>query len=408
MNPTISGRGLALGAVVLAAAASVLAGCASSGSGIEPGERLSVYVSMPLRGQQAPAGRDVADGARMALADARGRVGELRIRAVYMDDTAGRGERARWSPATAAANARRASEDSAAIAYIGDFESGATRFSLPITNEAHILQVSPASAAVDLAQPFLGAGDQVPEEVQPTGERTFGRVIPSDEAQAGAAAAWAKKLGVRGVNVFADSSSFGKTVATAFSDEGRALGLLPQRTGFPKPRDRSCGVSASLSRADSYYAGAAVPSASQVSCALAPSARSRVIGTDAMLQAAAIKAISSRASMLITAAAQDPEQLPPAGQRFVRDFRARYDREPGPYAAYGYEAMAVVLDAIARAGESGDQRDAVVDAFLETAGRESILGTYSIDEAGNTTLNRLSGYRVAGRRPVFTTPLRAP
>ena len=95
--------------------------------------------------------------------------GGLRIRAIYLDDTAGHGANARWSPAAAAANARRASQDSTAIAYIGDFDSGATRFSLPITNEAHILQVSPASSAVDLVQPFLGAGDQLPEDVQPTG-----------------------------------------------------------------------------------------------------------------------------------------------------------------------------------------------------------------------------------------------
>ena len=112
---------------------------------------------------------------------------------------AGAGAGARWSPAAAAANARRATEDSTAIAYLGDFDSGATRVSLPITNEARMLQVSPASAAIDLVQPFLGAGDQVPEEVQPTGERTFGRVIPSDEVQAEAAAGWAKRLGARRV-----------------------------------------------------------------------------------------------------------------------------------------------------------------------------------------------------------------
>ena len=122
--------------------------------------------------------------AKLALADAQGRAGELAVRAVYLDDTSGRGGRARWSPAVAAANARDAAEDSSAIAYLGEFHSGATRASLPITNEARMLQVSPASAAVDLVQPFLGGRDQIPEEFQATGERTFGRVIPGDEVQA--------------------------------------------------------------------------------------------------------------------------------------------------------------------------------------------------------------------------------
>ena len=177
---------------------------------------MTVYVSMPLRGPEAVEGRDVVRGAKLALADAQGRVGELGVRAVYLDDTSGRGARARWSQAVAAANARDAAEDSSAIAYLGDFDSGATRASLPITNEARMLQVSPASAAVDLVQPFLGAGDQVPEEVQATGERTFGRVIPSDEVQAEAAAGWAKRLGARRVGTVSDGSEFGQTMVRAF------------------------------------------------------------------------------------------------------------------------------------------------------------------------------------------------
>jgi branched-chain amino acid transport system substrate-binding protein len=396
---------LAVAATVLAGMAAALAGCASAGSGIQAGERVAVYVSMPLRGPDAADGRDAADGARMALADAGGRAGELGIRAIYLDDTSGTGPRAHWSPAAAAANARRASQDSAAIAYVGDLESGATRFSLPITNEAHILQVSPASAAVDLVQPYLGAGDQVPDEVQPTGERTFGRVIPSDEVQARAGAVWAKRLRMNGMNVFRDPSSFGETMATAFGEEARRLGLMARRAPLGLPRNRHCGVSASLTRSDAYYAGALVPSSGQVTCALAPAPRSRVLATDAMLQADAIRAFGSRASMMITSAAQDPSQLPPSGQRFLRAFRQRYDREPGRYAAYGYEAMAVVLDSIRRAGDAGDDRDAVLDAFFETTDRRSILGTYSIDDVGNTTLGRLAGYRVAGGRPRFATGL---
>ena len=105
--------------------------------------------------------------------------------------------------------------------------------------------------------------------------------------------------------------------------------------------------------------------------------------------------------LLVTSAAQDPSQLPPAGERFLRDFRKRYGGEPGRYAAYGYEAMAVMLDSIRRAGDQGDSRDAVVDAFFDTQDRDSVLGIYSIDEVGDTTLGRLAGYRLAGGRPRF-------
>jgi hypothetical protein len=70
------------------------------------------------------------------------------------------------------------------------------------------------------------------------------------------------------------------------------------------------------------------------------------------------------------------------------------------------QAMAAVLDAVRRAADQGDQRQAVIDAFLATRGRRSILGTYSIDPVGNTTLRRLTGYALRGPAVGSPTPLR--
>jgi branched-chain amino acid transport system substrate-binding protein len=393
MNPTIARRGV----VALVAAASLaagLAGCFSTGSGIQSGERVDIYVSMPLHGPEAQNGRDVVDAARLALADANGMAGRLRIRAIYLDDTSGHGAKAQWSPAAAAANARRASQDSAAIAYIGDFDSGATRFSLPVTNEAHILQVSPASSAIDLVQPFLGAGDQIPEEAQPTGQRTFGRVIPSDEAQAQAGAVWAKRLHPHAVMVVRGHTQYDRVMASAFRDEAGAIGLRIAKPGSGSGR-----------RVVSDLAYAAVEPSEGGELGVVR-AIPRVIATDALLAGSTAKLIGPQPGrVLITAATQDPRQLPTDGQRFLRAFRQRYGRAPGRYAAYGYEAMAVVLDSIQRAGDSGADRDAVVNSFFDTTDRHSILGTYSIDEVGNTTLSHLAGYRLVHGKPEFTTPL---
>jgi branched-chain amino acid transport system substrate-binding protein len=349
----------------------IASGCGTPGSGLQAGERVTVYVSMPLRGPQAPDGRDVVRGARLALRDASGRAGELPVRAIYLDDTAGRGPKARWSQAVVGANARTATEDSAAIAYVGELDSGATRASLPVTNEARMLQVSPASGAVDLVQPFLDAGDQVPEQVQTTGERTFGRVIPSDAAQARAGAAWATRLGVERAAAISDGSRFGDTMAIAFRQAAR---------GDARARPRQADLL--------YYGGqSADPPA-----ALTRDGAARVMGSDALLPpfSAGGPPVAGR----VTSAAQDPAQLPAGARGFLHAYRARYGRPPGRYAAYGYEAMAVVLDSIRRAGEEGDNRDAVVDAFFDTQDRDSILGSYSIDEVGDTTLDRVAGYRL--------------
>ena len=373
------GRALAVLAALL------LAGCGAS-SGEENGP-LAVYVSLPLRGSSGADGQDAADGARLALSDARGEAGGRQVEARFLDDTVGEGARAAWSPAAAAANARRAAEDSTAIAYVGEFESGATRASLPVTNQAHMLQVSPASGAVDLVAPFSGS-EEVPE-AQPSGERTFGRVIPADDAQAEAGAGWAKRLGWRRARIVWDHSAFGRLMASAFRSEAQRLGI--EIEAAPDARVYIAGGPTSL---PSLHPG-------DVLRLIAEHPRG-VMGSDVFLAP-----FGEAEAGLYTSAALDPRQLPPAGREFADRFEAEFGRAPGRYAAYGYEAMAVVLDSIERAADPAD-REAVVDAFFATEKRESVLGAYSIDEVGDTTLDRLTGYEAATGQVRPVAELRVP
>jgi branched-chain amino acid transport system substrate-binding protein len=331
---------------------------------------------MPLRGPSGADGRDVVDAARMALAAVGGKAGKLAVRARYLDDTGGSARNAAWSPAAVGANARMATEDTSAVAYIGDFESGASRTSEPITNAAHLLQVSPASTAVDLTRPFLGS-DQLPAVEDQGGERTFGRVIGDDPAQAAAAAHWARSLGFDRVRVVTDGSAFGRTMATAFREA----------PGGPETTESAAPAL--------YYAGLAVDEPASVG-----SFAGRVMGSDALLPP--FNEGRYVVATELTSAAQDPAQLPSSGRVFAARFRARYGRSPGRYAAYGYEAMAVVIDSIRRAGSTGTERQPVVDEFFDTRGRDSVLGRYAIDPLGDTTLDRMSGYRNSpgGLRPV--------
>ena len=44
--------------------------------------------------------------------------------------------------------------------------------------------------------------------------------------------------------------------------------------------------------------------------------------------------------MKVTVATLSPDQYPPEGQKFFDDFTAKYgEKNPDPYAIYGYEAM---------------------------------------------------------------------
>lgn len=336
----------------------LIAGISACGGGDDANgpERLTVYVSAPLSGPSREHGRDIADAARLALADAGGEAGGAEVEVEVLDAGA---PGAGWSPARAAANARTATRDSTAVAYVGELQSGATRASLPITNKAFMLQVSPASGADDLVAEFPGS-DEI-SALQTNGERTFARVIPSDARQAAAAAAWAAELGEQRLASASDGTEFGDAMAAAFEE---AAGGSPGGGGF------------------TFYGGYADGLPERADMA-----------SDALLDGGA----SVSRPLLVTSAALDPSHLPPAGREFAERFAGEYGREPGRYAAYGYEATALVLDAIDRADDPAD-RQAVVRALFETAARDSVLGRYSITAEGETSLNAMSGYELRGTR----------
>ena len=178
--------GPSLAAALLIALAGMAGGCGGSGDdGGDPS--LTVYLGVPLSGVDARQGLALAEGARSALAAAGEEAGGVAGDVVVIDTGPGaspsRPAAGGAHAVRAAEAAREATQDSTAIAYIGELESEATRTSLPITNDAGMLQISPSAGAVDLVAPFEGS-DEVPPETQPSGSRTFGTLAALDgEAQ---------------------------------------------------------------------------------------------------------------------------------------------------------------------------------------------------------------------------------
>jgi branched-chain amino acid transport system substrate-binding protein len=97
-----------------------------------------------------------------------------------------------------------------------------------------------------------------------------------------------------------------------------------------------------------------------------------------------------------------PEEYPPAGKQFLKDYAAKYgEKNPDRYAVYGYESMSVLLDAVKRAGSSGGERAAVVKELLGTKDREGVFGKYSFDENGDITLTPYGVYKIEDGEMVF-------
>ncbi|MGN6168686.1 MAG: ABC transporter substrate-binding protein, partial [Solirubrobacteraceae bacterium] len=215
---------LALVAAVLAAV--TLAACGgidAPAQGRIPGEKLTVYVSVPLSGASAVSARAVVDGVKLASSGARDRIGKYRVAVKVLNDaTAAQGE---WDPGQTSSNAVQAAADPSAIGYIGDLDSGASAVSIPILNQAGIPQISPRSSAVGLTSGGPAAAPGEPAKYYPAQERTFARVAPSDSVEAAVQVMLQESLGCTKTYVLTDEEVDGEDFAASFAVAARRAGL---------------------------------------------------------------------------------------------------------------------------------------------------------------------------------------
>ena len=193
-----------------------------SGGGSEGRTSLTIYSSLPLQGDSRPQSTDVVNGEKLALEEAGGKVGKFTIKYVSLDDaTAAAGK---WDPGQTSADGRKAAQDASTIAYLGEFNSGASAISIPILNEANVLQISPSNTYVGLTR-SEGADKGEPDKYYPSGKRTYGRVVPADHIQAAAQVTYQKDQGCKKTYILNDKEVYGKGIAVQVENIGKAQGL---------------------------------------------------------------------------------------------------------------------------------------------------------------------------------------
>lgn len=404
-----------LGLAALAAVAQALAGCGgTSVSAVSQasGSQLAIYSSLPLQGPAAAISQQIVDGEKLALADAGGRAGRFKVGYVSLDDsslTSGHSD-----PGVTTTNAKTAAQDPSTIAYLGDYDSAATALSLPLINGAGILQVSPASPYVGLTS-SLDAGQDEPERFYPTGRRTFVRLQPGDKVQAAAQTRLMKTLGVHTVYVLDDQGPFQVPLADIVATDAEHAGItvaahdsvsVAAGAVFAGEVEK---VKESKAQAVFLAGGGAEGTAALWRQLHTADPHLLLLGSSGLLDESFTSRIGAAgASTYLTTPVLATRLYPPSGQRVLANYRRRFGGEAGPYALYGYEAMNVVLDAIRGAGPRGNDRQVVIDRVFATRSRKSVLGRYSIEADGETTLAQYGVDRVVGGRAVFDRAIALP
>jgi branched-chain amino acid transport system substrate-binding protein len=349
-------------------------------------QELTIYSSLPLSGASRVSTRDLNAGAREALQQAGNQAGGRPVRLLTLNDATKRA--GAWTPERTARNARRAAGDDTAIAYIGEFNSGASMVSLPILNEAGIPMISPSNTYNGLTTSGVGTRRGEPAKYYPTGVRTYFRLLPNDHVQAAAIVTAARDQGCRSLAILHDGETYGRGVAADARATAQRLGVgvaLTRRTSRKARSYRALGRAVKRAGADCVLYGGitannAIKLFRDVGRALP---KAQFFGSDGVAESDFAghlsKSVARRTHVFVATLLNEAYGLKPGED---------------PYKAAGYEAMRLLLDGI---NAVGPDKAALINWLHTVQNRQSRLGTYGFDAAGDTTLRAYGMYRIRGR-----------
>ncbi len=398
----------------LAALAIGVAACGgSSSSGGSGNKDLTVYSSLPLQGASRVQNLAVISGAKLRLSQAGGKVNQFNISYKSLDDsTASAGT---WDPGQVSKNARTAASDESTIAYIGEFNSGASAVSIPILNQAGILTVSPSNTAVGLTTTGPGADKGEPAKYYPTGKRTYVRVVPRDTIQGAALATLMKQDGCTSLYILNDKSVYGAGLAKVVEGDAAKQGIkVDGNEGIDPKASNYRSQAAQIKSSCFMFSGTTDQNGVQVyKDVAAADPNAKLYGPDGVAEAAFTNPAkggipaSIAPRVQVSVATLDPKSYPPAGQKVLSDLAGGSGKLPDPYAIYGYAAMDLVLHSIKAAGDKGNDRQAVIDEAFKIQNYKSVLGTYSIDKNGDTSLTDYGIYTIKNGQLTFEKAITA-
>ncbi len=408
--------------VLLVVAGVLLAACGSGGApatqapaaGGQPtqapaaagGGTLKIVSSLPLTGASLTQTDTIVKSIQLKLKQIGNAVCDGKYKLVYESKDDASAALGKWDPAVETENANKAAADAAVVAYIGTFNSGAAKLSIPILNKASVAMVSPANTYAGLTKPGKGEKGE-PDVYYPSGKRNYSRVVAADDIQGAVAANWAKSLGVNSVYILDDGELYGKGVADVFNQTAQKIGMkvLGQESIDPKAADyKALMTKIAALNPEMIYVGMVVDNnAAQLLKdkvgAMGDNTKVKFMGPDGIQTQAFIdgagKDVAEGAYATVGGVPND--KLPEAGQKYLKEYETEYGKTNEPYAVYGYEAISVVINAlenICKDGKNPADRETVRQYVMGTKDFNGVLGTWSFDANGDTSLTDMAGYVV--------------
>jgi branched-chain amino acid transport system substrate-binding protein len=358
---------------------------------------IKIYSSWPQTGSMEGIGVDATEAAKMAFSDFGNMAGGFALEYVPLDSgiAANNGG---WDPGVESANANQAVADLDAMVYMGTYNSGAAKISIPILNTNGMAMISFANTYTGLTKEFAGNEEGEPEQYYPSGERNYMRVIAADDIQGAAGASWAVETkSITSAYILDDQSLYGHGVADVFNSTLLEMGV--EVLGFegydPKAPDYQALMTKIADAAPGLvYVGATVdnnPSKVILDMrSLMPADQVIFLGPDGLFAQAFIDgAGDATEGAFLTFAGVPPSELTGPGADFATRMTEIVGHMPDAYSTYSYECAVAVIQAIDKVGEK--DRAAILDALFATENFTGLVGqTWGFTDTGDTDAPTMS------------------
>jgi branched-chain amino acid transport system substrate-binding protein len=361
---------------------------------------IHVYSSLPRQGTNTEQTDTLVEQIRNTL-DGK-KVGNFTIKYTDLDDSsaANNGD---WDGAVEQSNANTVAADPDAMVYIGTYNSGAAKLSIPILNQACLVMISPANSYPGLTKAVEGVTEPgEPDNYYPGGYRSYVRVIGTDDVQGGAGAEWAQRMGKTKAYVLDDTQVYGKGLARAWALHANKIGLtVVSPNGGSDGFDAAATDYAALAQkikaagADIIYIGSIT---GQNTGKLWKDIRAAlpdvtIMSGDGVFEKSWYDGAGTAGNgTFLTFGGIGPDQLTGAGKTWFEEYKASHNgNQPATYTSYGNAAAAVALDALTRAGTN--DRYEVLKAVFATS-LDTVIGKVTFDANGDNTAVSMTAYQV--------------
>jgi branched-chain amino acid transport system substrate-binding protein len=353
-----------------------------------PDKSIKIATQSPLSGDQSAVGVDIKRGAELALEQLGKPLADLgfKVELAPFDDQA--------NPDTGVANAKRIVSDPSILAIVGHYNSGVQIPSSEVYHTSGLANVSPANTN---------------PKVTLRGYAEINRIVGRDDVQGLVGADFASSHGVKSVFVVHDKTAYGQGIAEFFKKRAEEKGM--KVFGFEGTEEKA-NFDALLSPVIAgnpdlvYFGGMTFQAAVLFRQARERGYQGMFMSDDGFDSSDATKIagqslLDGKGTYYSTVSG--PASVYPGTAKFIQDFKAKYKADPQPFAAQGYDSMAICLKAIENAATAKKNevptRSEVAQAIRALKDFKGITGTFSFNAIGDPTMAQYFVIKVKSADP---------